>query len=329
MGALAIIGADHWHAPACASALRNLGEQVVAVSASNLEAARKVAGPLGARAYADWQELLARESVEFVFAYGVHREMTVIARGLVEAGVAFVMEKPMGLDCQELASVAAAAENKRLFAGPCLQMRCTALARALLDLRAQGQLGRMICYFYRLFAGGPERYLAWGVPWMLDPATAGSGPLFNFGPHVFDLFLLLSGEEPDTIYCRESRRLHGLDIPDQATVVLSSASGLIATVEVGYVCPETTYDEVFSICTDQLFVPTTTLKEGTVVFRDGRRLVVQTGALRPLEEFVRETLRRFRAGEAPLARLGEMCRILQLIGAATESARRGTPVRLN
>ena len=111
-------------------------------------------------------------------------------------------------------------------------MRGFRLVRELLRLKDAGELGQMTSYCHRLLAGEPQRYHEWNVPWVLGRAQAGGGPLFNFGPHVIDLFLVLSGEEVQTVFCRASHELHRLDVEDYASVVMTSSAGAVGTIEV-------------------------------------------------------------------------------------------------
>jgi len=164
------------------------------------------------------------------------------------------------------------------------------------------------------------------VPWVLDPTQAGGGPLFNFGPHVMDLFLLLSGQDVESVFCKSSRALHGLDIEDYSTVLLSTTEGALASFEVGYVCPDSMYDQTLSLCTDRLFVSTTTWNAAMICFRDGRTLEMGSKREGVQLDYVAETLRRFEAGDEPVATMHDMVRALRIINAAVASAATDGPV---
>ena len=326
---IGIVEIGHWHASGYVEGLRRLGEEIVAVSDHDLPTAQRAAQNLGCKAYVSHVELIEQERPELVFAHGIHRDMTRIAADLVARDVPFVMEKPMGVDWRPLAQVADHAERKGLFAGADLVMRGYRLTRELLRLRDAGELGQITSYYHRLLAGEPQRYRQWHVPWVLDRTQAGGGPLFNFGPHVIDLFLLLSGQPVQSVFCRTSHSLHQLDVEDYALLTLSSSEGAVGTVEVGYVCPDSKYDRFFSVCTDRLFVSSAAFDSGTVCFRDGRELDIGRADALPGLDYVSETLRRFRAGEPPVATVRDMCRVLRVINAGVESAEQGTPVLLD
>ncbi len=315
-----VIEVGHWHSGKYINRAVELGLEIVAVSDRNLDTARQWANQLGCPAYTDYAELLAKKAPEFVFAHGAHCEMTDIAETLVEHGTPFVMEKPMGVDWRRLAAVADKADDKGLFAGVDLPRRCFPLTRELLRLKETGELGCMTACSQRLFAGKPQRYHDWNVPWVLNPTQAGGGPLFNFGPHVIDTFLLLSGQNVKSVYCKSSRVLHGLDVEDYSAVLMATTEGALASFEVGYVCPDSMYDLSVSLCTDRLFVSTTTFDAAMISFRDGRTLEVGSEGEGAQLDYVAETLHRLEAGDQPVATIRDMVRALQIINAAVASA---------
>jgi len=315
---VAVVGVSHWHAEGYIRALCTCGAKVTAVSDDNIEVARRWGETLGCPAYPSAEALLAAGRPDLVFALARHCDMTALAAKLVEENQPFVMEKPMGLRWKELALVAARAAARKLWAGVDFVARTLGLVRHLLELRDSGELGIVATYTYRLLAGEPQRYRDMGVPWMLDPAQAGGGPLYNFGPHVFDLFLRLTGEPIQKLHCWMSHRLHRLPIEDYAHISVRTPSGVVGDMTVGYVCPGSAYDHYFALSTDRLWVSSPNLGSGTVYWRDGRTSEVPAG---PESEdffltYTRETLRRFQAGEPPAATISEMVPVLRAINEA-------------
>jgi predicted dehydrogenase len=243
--------------------------------------------------------------------------MTAVAAELVAAGVPFTIEKPAGLDWRELEAVAEEAEAAGLFAAVSLVARTYPLARRCRELLEAGELGEPTHYYYRLFAGEPSRYREWHVPWMLQPERAGAGCLFNFGPHVIDLVHYLTGQSIAEVFCRLSDLTHGQPIPDLACLVMRTEGGALATAEVSYTMP-TAYERYFSFTSTALHC-SGDLDSGTLFFRDGRE---ESLAAEPDDwalRYVRDTLRRVKAGERPLATLSDMARTLRVMNAAVAS----------
>ncbi|MCC7346041.1 MAG: Gfo/Idh/MocA family oxidoreductase, partial [Variibacter sp.] len=102
---------------------------------------------------------------------------------------------------------------------------------------AEGALGPLSHFHFRSNRGSSERYVSWGAPWMLDPASAGGGCLRNIGLHGVDMFLHLVGEDVEVVAAQTSARALGRAVEDYAVVLLRSASGVLGTVEVGNTYP--------------------------------------------------------------------------------------------
>src|SRR3990170_2389779 len=99
------IGVSHWHAPLYYKpAARLTNVRIVAVSDPNLSVAETVGQELEARAFADYQELIEVRP-DFIFAFGRHCDMPEIASALIDEGIPFVIEKPAGLNFQQVSAI--------------------------------------------------------------------------------------------------------------------------------------------------------------------------------------------------------------------------------
>lgn len=327
---VALVGAGHWHAPFYAEALRKVGSELVGLTDPDAAQAARRGRELQVRVFPHAAEMLGTARPDLIYAFAPHREMTALIGELIAWGIPFVVEKPGGLDWRALARVAAQARACGAWAGVDLVARTQNLVARLRTLAESGALGRIHHFSYRLFAGDPQRYVTWGVPWMLDPQVAGLGPLYNFGPHVVDAFQWLTGEPVAEVSCY-LRYLHGLQIPDYAHLTCVTPSGAVGVLEVGYVCPGDLYDRNLTLSSDRLYVSSPSLDSGILRWRDGRAEEVPMD--REVGEdfwlgYVREVERRLRAGNPPVATLDDMARALRVLNAAEEAARRGRPVRL-
>lgn len=325
---IAILGASHWHVRLMyVDALRNLGHDIVAVGDSSQEKVDLIADKVGdCPRYVDYERLLAEQQPDFVFAHAPHAQMSELAGWLVARHQPFHMEKPMGVDWRRLEPVAAKARTERVFVGVALVSRYYAIVQWL--KAHQAELGRVNHYYYRLFAGEPTRYREWGVEWMLDPAQAGGGPLFNFGPHVIDLFLYLCAERVEQVQARWTHGLHGEAIEDLASVTMIGPEGEVGIGEVSYTMPEG-YERYFSVDTQKLHCGGAAMGDMLVQWRDGRReQVVGNDFNEVYDAYTRDVLERFEAGQAPLAGIDDMVRTLRVMNAAKQSATTGKAVRV-
>ncbi len=326
---LAVLGVGHWHAPGYLDDLVRIPEaEVIALSDPCPEAVERAAAQAPrARTYADYRDLLDAEAPDLVFAHAPHDEMTALAVELVARGLPFHMEKPMGLDWRALDEVARCAMAQGLFVSLPLVTRYFGVASRLLDLRAEGALGDPLYFSFRLFAGPPQRYLDMHVPWMLDPARAGEGPLFNFGPHATDLFLALTGPQPRRVTAWATNALYGLAIPDLVGYLVEADGGCRGVIEVSYTTPAG-YQRYFSLTTTTLDYGGAA-DIGVIHLRDGGTMDVDGP---PGDEgyhtYVRDCLRRFAAGEPPLVGMEQMVAVLRVLNAAQRSLREGGPVEV-
>ncbi len=325
---VALVGVSHWHtAIYYLPALQKLGAEIVAISDPSEEALTKIGEGLSASRYRDYRELLGSEDVDLVMAHAPHDEMTELAAELVARHQPFHMEKPMGIDWRKLAPVAAKAQSERVFTSVALVSRYLGVVEQLAELKRVGKLGQVQHYYYRLLGGAPHRYVDWGCGWMLDPARAGGGALFNFGPHLVDTFVYLAGEPIVEVYARVIRGVHNLHIEDMVSVVMTGGDGAIGVGEAGYVMPEG-YERYFSVTTDALYVGGN-VATGTVLFRDGTRLDFEgLNGDQAYFQYTADLLKCLETGCAPRATIQDMVTTLRVINATAESARTGKPVML-
>jgi predicted dehydrogenase len=327
---VALVGAGHWHAPYYTEALRKSGSELVGLTDPDPVITARRGQELRIKTYDDAATMVEKAQPDLIYAFAPHRDMTALALQLLDWGTPFVIEKPAGLDGRALAAAAAQARERGVWAGVDLVARTHRLVARLRALGDQSELGRVHSFFYRLFAGDPQRYIAWGVPWMLDPESAGAGCLYNFGPHVVDAFQWLVGEPVVQVHC-QLRQLHGLKIPDYAHLTCLTPSGAVGNLEVGYICPGDFYERGLTLSSDRLYVSSPNLDAGTLRWRDGRseEVSVNDSGSDFWLAYVRDVERRLRGGELPVATLDDMARTLRVLNAAEESARSGRPIYLD
>ena len=327
---IAFIGLQHWHAPFYMTAMKALGQPIAAVADEDASMAefRARAGECDAPRYTDYERLLREVKPDLVFAHAPHDRMTELADWLVERGVPFHMEKPMGLSWERLARVADKARRRGLWNGVALVSRQYAIVRRLRDLGEQ--MGALQRYYYGLFAGPPVRYPEWRCEWMLQPERAGAGPLWNFGAHVIDLFILLGRAPVVEVTANWTHAIHHLAVEDLCTLRLRNARGVVGLGEVSYTTP-TGYERFFSVSTDRLQVHTDKLGQGTIKRFGAENEAIDGTEFNDVYPYqTQDVIARFAAGQAPVADLDDMVATLRVMEAAKESARAGgAPIALS
>ena len=328
---VAFIGVGHWHAAEFyLPALLARDVHIVAISDEERETVERIAAQfdLDCPRFTDFRRLLDETECDLVWSSAPHDAMTEIAAELVQRGRPFHMEKPMGLDWQMLQPVAARAQQKSLFTSVALVSRYYGVVQRLRELRESGELGAPIHYYYRLFAGSPERYIDAHCPWMLDPVRAGGGPLFNFGPHIIDLFIHLIDDVAE-VTARWSYGLRDALIEDHTSLMMVGANtGAIGVGEVSYTIPEG-YERYFSVTTDRLHIGGDVGGEQLLVRDAPNEQIGGMNGLEVYDHYVGDTLDAFATGRAPVATIHDMVPVLRVMNAAADSAAEGTTVRLD
>jgi predicted dehydrogenase len=239
---VAATGVSHWHSLYDSAYLRHLAGmpdmQLVALQDSSAEiAAHRAAALGGPRVYTDYRQMLAETRPDFVIALGRHSSMAETALFLVDQGYPFLMEKPMGIDADEVRRVADRAAAKNAFVAVPLGQRYQPFVARARTLLAEHRFGPLSHIYFRLNRPTSARYVEWDAPWMLDPNDSGGGCLRNLGTHGLDLFLFLTGDEAQVTGAQVSARALGQRVEDYASVLLRSAGGVLGTIEVGNTFP--------------------------------------------------------------------------------------------
>jgi len=318
---VAAIEVSHWHSLWDAAYLRILSTmpdvQLVGLHDPDAAVVGRRAAELGKPpVFTDYREMVTRTAPDFVVALGQHHRMAETAHYLLDQGIAFMMEKPMGVDARQVAGLAEKAAAKKAFVAVPLPQRNSPFTLRARQMLADGAFGPLSHLYFRLNRPTSARYPAWDAPWMLDPALAGGGCLRNLGSHCFDLFLHLTGEDARVTGAQLSRRVYEQPVEDYASVQLRSASGVLGTIELGNTVPHDGSDSEFKIAGRDAIL---------ILYHDDRmRLITARGeetfAAAPPEPLyvtcVRDILDRWRRGEPPLVGAGELLRVVRLIDEA-------------
>ena len=324
---IAAVEVSHWHSLHDAAYLRILAAmpdvELVGLHDPSPEiAARRAAEVGGPPVFTDYREMLARTKPDFVVALGQHRRMAATAHALLDHGLPFMMEKPMGISATEVAGIAEKAAARRAFVAVPLPQRFSPFAARARRMQQDGRFGPLSHVYLRLCRPTSARYPAWDSPWMLDPALAGGGCLRNLGSHLLDLFLQLTGETATVTGAQLSARALGERVEDYATVLLRSAGGVLGTLELGNTVPYAGSDGEFKVAG----------RDATLVgyHDDTLRIITAAGeeALRdaPAQPLyptaVRAILDHWRRGVPPPVSVHDLLPVVRLIDQAYEIAGR-------
>lgn len=210
------------------------------------EAAAERAAQLGATAYHDYRDLLARPDVDAVdvcLPHHLHAEAVVAA---ADAGKHILCEKPLCLTSQEAGRIAGAVTANGvtlMCAHNALYLPVVAAARNLL---LSGALGRV--YELRTTDSFRNDFDPASMGWRADRRTSGGGELIDTGYHPTYLLLYLADDRPAEVTAMLSRhRLSFMDGEDSARMLVRFAGGAVGEVVTSWAYDAPSCAEKFSV----------------------------------------------------------------------------------
>lgn len=201
------------------------GVQVAGFCGTSLEKAEKAAGGCaGAKGYADFTRMLDEckpDAVYITVPPMAHGEAEL---ALIERGIPFLVEKPLGVGNALVQGLAATIADKKLITSVGYHWRYyEALARAREKL-ADSKPGMALGYW---MGGMPM------VPWWRHQEQSG-GQFAEQTTHIVDMLRYLCGEVDEVYAAYAQRAMHekveGVSVADVGTVTLKLTNGMVATV---------------------------------------------------------------------------------------------------
>lgn len=168
---------------------------LAAICGRNEPAVQDAAARFGyARAYTDWREMIADDSVQLFDNGGpndAHAEPCIAAAA---AGKHVLCEKPLGRTAEESRAMLDAVESAGVKHMVAFNYRFVPAIRQIRELIDSGKLGRI--YHFRAVYLQEWIMPHYGTPaiWRLNKSEAGSGALGDLGAHIIDLAHYLVGD---------------------------------------------------------------------------------------------------------------------------------------
>jgi UDP-N-acetyl-2-amino-2-deoxyglucuronate dehydrogenase len=211
------------------------GVDLVGVCDTDADRAAAVGRTYGVPWFKDHAELLATVRPQVVHICTPHNEHVPVAIDALDAGVAVLLEKPVGHTVAEAERlIAANRRNPDVKVGVCLQNRYNTSVQTARALLRTGELGRVLgASATLLWHRDPAYYEA--RPWRGRVRESGGGVLINQAIHTLDLLQWLLGDVVEVHGYTGRHALDGVvDVEDTASVLLDHANGarsvLFATV---------------------------------------------------------------------------------------------------
>ena len=212
-----------------ADALGNLSDllRLTAVSEIDVAKGEAFAAERKCKAYSDYREMLSKESLDAVAVCLPHHLHFDAGMAVLEAGCHLLMEKPMAntvAECDKLVQKAAE-KNLKIMVGQTHQYYAALImAKRLLQ---EGRIGKLTMIVDTIYG-----YYNWEnrIPWFLDPAKGGGGPLMNTGPHQIDHLLYLAGADPVYVRACVGHNRQEYKVESDIMAYVEFANGVAATL---------------------------------------------------------------------------------------------------
>lgn len=187
------------------------------------------ARPYGVKVFTSLTEALASQEVNAVYVASpvfLHAPQTIES---LRAAKHVLCEKPMAMNYAGARSMVEAADVARKTLGVAYYRRTYPKLQRARELLGQGVIGQPLLAYATCHDWLPGEDAA--RTWLLDPALAGGGPLYDVGSHRIDVMNFLFGE-PTRVTAQLSNAVHALKAEDCATVLIEYRSKVRVIVDV-------------------------------------------------------------------------------------------------
>jgi myo-inositol 2-dehydrogenase/D-chiro-inositol 1-dehydrogenase len=201
------------------------GIQVAAFCATSLDKAERAAADWnGAKGYAALSQMLDAERLDAVYICVPPMAHGEIENTLIERGIPFFVEKPLGLDLELPSRIAGEITAKQLITSVGYHFRYMDSTQRALELLKDRSVGMALGYW---MGSMPK------VPWWRKQDGSG-GQFIEQTSHIVDLMRFVMGEADEVYAAYANRIMHekeeGVTTPDVGTVTLKLSSGAVATI---------------------------------------------------------------------------------------------------
>ena len=186
-------------------------------------------------AYNSVKELLGRQDVDAVYIATpvfCHKEQV---RQAAAAGKHILLEKPMGLTCNEGKEIIQICENYGVKLGVGFMMRFHAAHRKVKELIGQGTIGQVVSAYAKFNCWSPVS----NQKWRQTKAYSGGGAMMDMGIHCIDLLQYVTGLRATTVTAMDGNQIFAYpDVEDAASAVLRMENGAMFVIEANFNIPE-------------------------------------------------------------------------------------------
>jgi scyllo-inositol 2-dehydrogenase (NADP+) len=223
---IVILGTGRW-GRTCHSQLigKTPGLHLHGVAGRSAEKVETASAELGCKGYVGYESALADPDVDAVVLATPNSTHADHAVAALRAGKHVLSEKVLCLNTAEFDRMAEAAETAERSLTVFQNRRTDGDFRTVQKLMADGELGDV-----RWIEMAWQGFGIWGG-WRGE-AAMGGGKIYDLGSHMVDQVLCLYDEPATSVYCRMHHDMPERDVESEALIVIGFASGRTAVVDV-------------------------------------------------------------------------------------------------
>ena len=196
------------------------------------------------KTFSDWRVMLATCQLDAVYIATPNCFHAEIFEGAAAYGVRILCEKPIATNQCDLDRIQACTQRSPTFFQTAFDQRYHPAHVRLARRIAEGFLGTVtqVRIHYACWLDGNWSKVAATENWRIDFSQAGGGAGFDLLPHCLDLILMLVDDSILTAHLLYQGRVHeyadGQGVDDGALMTVKTVKGILASIHVGYNCPE-------------------------------------------------------------------------------------------
>jgi len=314
----------------------NPNVKLVAFADPVIERAQELAAQYGAKAYSDYEQLLAEVEVDAVSVCTPNHLHAPASIAAAKAGAHVLVEKPMATSEKEALEMIEAAKSNGVMLMVGHNQRLMPPHVKAKEVLQSGRLGKVISFRTSFGHPGPEGWSLDGRDsWFFRKDEAVMGAMGDLGVHKSDLIRwLLDDEVADVAAFVGTLHKEDTAVDDNATCILRMKSGAIGTLVASWTYYRGEDNSTILWCENGVIkIGTDPERQVIVELRDGTSENIEAGAISTnekqlpsfvIDEFVNCILNK----QAPSISGEEGLRSLQVILAAFESQETGKVVAL-
>lgn len=198
----------------------------------------------GLQTFADWREMLVRCQLDAVYIATPNDSHAEIFEGVAAAGLRVLCEKPIATNLTDLQRIRNCSRETPDFFQTAYDQRYHPAHLKLARRIAEGAVGTVtqIRMHYACWVAGDWNKVTATDNWRIDPSRAGGGAGFDLLPHCLDLISTLVDDSIADAHLFYQSRIHDYavhqNVDDGALMALTTTGSILASIHVGYNCPE-------------------------------------------------------------------------------------------